>query len=515
MFIIIKDYGNKMKKVLKATSVLLFLFIQNVLGQGWQWVETGFPVHIFDMSFSPGQSDIGFAVGSTLPFGGDGIVLKTIDGGSNWTKISADTLPGLKAVCFTSINVGFAAGYQNFLMKTTDGGSSWESLVIDSKLWYFNNIEFWDENNGVIVSYPSSVYRTSDAGITWGPTFGLKHNVEDICYADANILYLVGSDERVYKSTNNGFFWIEVDSGAALKSFYGIDFYNTDFGIVSGEDGKMKYTTDGGTSWATSNTGGNGLMHGVHIFNAQTAYAVGTTEQVFKSTNSGINWYSNFSGTDNTELYKIKFTENQVGLICGSDGKFLKNNDYSVPVELTNFTANADGNEVQISWTTQTELNNSGFEIYRLTHGTDWQKISFVPGSGSSTEPKDYFYIDKDVKNGNYFYQLKQIDYNGRYEFSDVISVEVSTPMEYSLEQNFPNPFNPATAIKFELPETAEVTLTIYNTLGQKVDEIVNTTLEAGRYTYKWHAEDFPDGIYFFELCANNFKSARKMILLK
>ncbi|MDZ7624276.1 MAG: YCF48-related protein [Ignavibacteriaceae bacterium] len=260
--------------------------------------------------------------------------------------------------------------------------------------------------------------------------------MEDICYADANTLFLVGGDERIYKSTNGGFFWTEVDSGAAQLSFLGVEFYNSNYGIVTGEDGKILVTTNSGTDWMTSNTGGSGLMRAAHIINDQNAYVVGTPEQVFKTTDGGINWVSDFNGASTIALYEIKFTENLTGLICGSEGKFLKNNDYVVPVELTSFTAAADGNEVLLSWTTQTELNNSGFEIYRLTHGTDWHKITFIPGYGSSTEPKDYFYTDRDVKNGNYFYQLKQIDYNGRYEFSNVISVDVSTPVEYSLEQN-------------------------------------------------------------------------------
>ena len=237
-----------MKKIFMTIVIIVLFVSQNISAQGWQWVNSGFSEIIFDMSFPPGQSDIGFAVGSTLTSGGDGIVLKTTNGGSTWTKISADTIPGLKAVCFTSVNVGYAGGFQNFLMKTTDGGSTWSKMVVDSKLWYFNNIEFWDANTGVVVSYPSSVYRTSDAGATWGPCFGLKHSVEDICYADATTLFLVGSDERIYKSTNSGFYWAEVDSGLAQHLFLGVEFYNSSYGIVTGEDGRVVVTTNGGTN---------------------------------------------------------------------------------------------------------------------------------------------------------------------------------------------------------------------------------------------------------------------------
>ncbi|MBE0571466.1 MAG: T9SS type A sorting domain-containing protein [Ignavibacteriaceae bacterium] len=512
-----------MKKILSVAAVLLLLFVQNISAQGWQWVDTGFPVHIFEMSFPPGQSDVGFAVGSTLPFGGDGIILKTTNSGSTWSKISADTIPGLKAVCFTSLNVGFAAGYQNFLMKTTDGGTNWTFQMIDDKLWYFNSLEFWDANTGVIVSYPSSVYRTTDAGTTWEPTFGLKHTVEDICYADETNLFLVGSDEKIYKSTNSGFFWNEVYTGTALKDFYGLEFLNADYGMVCGDSGKVLVTTDGGVNWNLNAVSSLGLLNDIHIVNEQNSFVIGSPELVYKTTNGGSSWLSDFSGGNVTSFYKILFTEDQVGLISGSEGKFLKNVDYAVPVELTSFTAIADSNEVHISWTTQTELNNSGFEIYRLTHGTDWQKITFVPGSGSSTEPKEYFYIDRDVKNGNYFYQLKQIDYNGRYEFSDVISVEVSTPVEYSLEQNYPNPFNPTTTIRFSIPsviasgakQSPLVTLKVYDVLGNEVALLVNEEKPEGLYEVEFSARDLPSGIYLCELRAEKYIAMKKMILIK
>jgi hypothetical protein len=95
------------------------------------------------------------------------------------------------------------------------------------------------------------------------------------------------------------------------------------------------------------------------------------------------------------------------------------------------------------------------------------------------------------------------------------IEKEGEIPTAYNLEQNYPNPFNPATTIKFEIPEVSEVTLTIYNTLGQKVEEIVNTTLEAGRYSYQWKAEKLASGIYIYELRTDNFISVKKMILMK
>ena len=364
-------------------ATLIVIVQQNLLAQGWQWIDIGYPYIIFDICFPQGQSDVGFAVGSTFSVGGDGAVFKTTDAGLSWNKITIDTVPGLKAVCFTSLNVGYAAGFQNYFMKTTNGGINWEKITVDTKLWYFNNIEFWDENNGIIVSYPSEVYYTTNGGNSWSVSTGIKRSVEDICYASQNILYLVGGDEKIYKSTDSGFYWVEVYGGTVLKKFLGVKFLNSTYGIVTGEDGKVLVTTDGGVSWITSSAGNSGLLRGVFILNNQEAYVAGTPEQVYKTTNGGTIWISDFSGGNTVALYKLLFTENNIGLICGSDGKLLRNTDYVIPVELISFIASAYEDDVELSWSTKSEMNNSGFQIERSQNNISWDYLSFIPGSGT------------------------------------------------------------------------------------------------------------------------------------
>ena len=95
------------------------------------------------------------------------------------------------------------------------------------------------------------------------------------------------------------------------------------------------------------------------------------------------------------------------------------------------------------------------------------------------------------------------------------IKKQGSIPTTYNLEQNYPNPFNPSTTIKFSLPEAANATLTIYNALGQKITELINTNLEAGRYSYRWDASNVASGIYIYELRTDKFISIKKMILMK
>ncbi len=195
--------------------------------------------------------------------------------------------------------------------------------------------------------------------------------------------------------------------------------------------------------------------------------------------------------------------------------KMLIDYDGTIPVELVSFNALVGTDKVILSWKTASELNNSGFEIQRKTESSNWNKIGFVQGAGTSTENRSYSFSDPYSGQGTVSYRLKQIDFDGTSVFSEVVTADLSAPTEYKLNQNYPNPFNPSTTVSFTIPKASTVKLIIYNQIGQKVGELVNKNLEAGSYSYNWNAENHSSGMYFYELQANDFKSVRKMTLIK
>ncbi len=199
-----------------------------------------------------------------------------------------------------------------------------------------------------------------------------------------------------------------------------------------------------------------------------------------------------------------------------------------VPVELISFNATLLETTVRLDWTTATETNNSGFEILKQKSGvssqeSEWKKIGFVPGFGTTTEPKSYSFTDENVTTEIYKYRLKQIDYDGTFEYSNEIEVDF-TPKEFVLYQNYPNPFNPTTTIKFEIPDQAQndnvlVTLKVFDILGNEVATLVNEEKPAGEYEVEFNPESsskYPaSGGYFYQLKAGSFVQTKKMILAK
>lgn len=194
--------------------------------------------------------------------------------------------------------------------------------------------------------------------------------------------------------------------------------------------------------------------------------------------------------------------------------------DEPVPVELVSFSAASMNSSIHLEWKTATEINNAGFEIERSIDQKFYEKISFIEGYGNSSEPKEYFYTDRPEGAGTFYYRLKQLDYNGTYEYSNTVEISIELPNDYSITQNHPNPFNPNTIIEFAAPTEAKVSIRIFNTIGQQVTELVNGNFSGGIHRVSFDAGSLSSGIYYYTINArgidgSNFVSSKKMILMK
>ncbi len=146
---------------------------------------------------------------------------------------------------------------------------------------------------------------------------------------------------------------------------------------------------------------------------------------------------------------------------------------------------------------------------------SEWKKIAFIQGCGNSNSPKEYSFEDKNLQAGKLQYRLKQIDFDGKFEYSNAVEVNFDAPVNLVLDQNYPNPFNPTTTIKYEIPKNSFVKLSIYDLLGREISTLVNQAQNAGYHEVTFNAKDLASGIYIYQIQAGEFSRIKKMLLMK
>jgi C1A family cysteine protease len=201
--------------------------------------------------------------------------------------------------------------------------------------------------------------------------------------------------------------------------------------------------------------------------------------------------------------------------------KALTVDESNIPVELTSFTATNKGSKILLEWITATEANNKQFEIYRRSNYkgdiAEWMLIGFKESKGTTAEPTYYLYEDDitGISASSLEYRLKQIDYNGNFSYSEIVTVSNLAPNGFILEQNYPNPFNPSTRIKYALANKQFVSIKVYDVLGNEISVLVNEEKQAGSYDVEFNANRLSAGVYYYLIVTDNFVQTKKMILLK
>ncbi|MHB8579681.1 MAG: lamin tail domain-containing protein [Ignavibacteriaceae bacterium] len=255
------------------------------------------------------------------------------------------------------------------------------------------------------------------------------------------------------------------------------------------------------------------IGYGSTVNAAETKYvsAPDNNQSLRRKDNNGLNTYgTNGSGwdSDNNSLDFYK--------------QLVDSTNPPLPVELISFVASIiENNHIRLSWQTQTELNNYGFEIQRLTLSSkEWETIGFIKGQGNSKSLQCYDFIDSKISSyGKYSYRLKQVDLDGSFIFSFISNIELMDPVKFNLVQNYPNPFNPSTIIEYNIPEECFVDIDLFNVNGMKVLDLFANSYPAGNYKLLFNGAKLASGIYFYRVLAigrsKTFSMSKKMILLR
>jgi hypothetical protein len=496
--------------------------------------DPDFMCHVFKSSDGGSTWD-----GGTYAHGGD----------KQWMTIDKTDGPGT-GHNYSFWTSSFSICYPGFFTRSTDGGGSFEDCIIilndpywgtlavgaDGELYIggsigsdflvakSSNAQYSSQN--VIWNMATVVDLDGSISFGGGPNPGGLHGqtliaVDTSGGSHHGNVYLLCSVERYSnsdpldvmfaRSTDGGVSWsspikINDDPGTSAYQWFGtmsvapngrIDVVWLDTRDNPGSYNSALYysnSMDGGTTWSQNEKLSDSFDP--HIGWPQQQKMGDYFDMVSDGTGASLAWAATFNGEQDVYYSYI-------------------NDTTIVPVELVSFSAFTAADVVTLNWSTSTELNNHGFEIDRSTDKRNWRTIGFREGKGTTSEPQLYSYSDiLDIVSSKLYYRLKQIDFNGEFKYSDIVEVEIA-PSEFTLSQNFPNPFNPTTSIKYQIPELSFVKLKVYDVLGNKVVALVNEEKPAGSYEVEFDASKLVSGIYFYKLQAGNFVEIKKMVLLR
>lgn len=487
---------------MKRVMLTLFLSVQSSPAQ---WVQTNGP---------DGGEIHALAVSGSNLFAGtsSGIFLST-DNGSSWTAINTG-LTNVSTQAFVFSGSNLFAGTFGGVFLSTNNGANW--TAVNSGLTYYHVLALaFNGGNLFAGTDGGGVYLSTDNGTLWTDVNSgmTSSSILTLVVNDTDIF--AGTHGGIFRSTNNGTTWTAVNSGVTSTTVLSLAVSSTN--IFAGTWGGIFLSTNNGTNWSRVHPGLTDTAVYSLAVNGTDLFAGTGGGGVFLSTNNGATWATANSGLTNTNVRA--FAVSGANIFAGTyGGMVFSAAAATLPVEITGFRVIVEGSEVQVIWRTETEVNNYGFGIERRVTNREpakWDMVCFVIGSGTSSSPNDYSFLDHDLFPGTYRYRIKQIDRDGSFSYHGDLQVEIVGPGKFTLGQNFPNPFNPITTIRYSLPTTSNVRLTIYNMLGQVMSKLVNEQQSAGWKEVQWDATGVASGLFFYKLQAGNFVEVKKMLVVR
>ena len=514
------------------------LFIVCLFAAGFKgtcfYIPTDFEEALFSImhGFRYNSSDAGFVDNYYLAAGANGKIYRSTDPLTDpWNEKTSGTTNNinfLKTSGRSDTAVTFGVGDNGTIVRSLDQGLTWTVLNsnVTGKL---NSVEFIgsDINNVIAAGDSGLILLSTNCGVNWLTlNAGVSRNLNSIYSLNSFNTFIAGDKGTLLHSSNSGMNWTNRSLADTVSDLNKIEtmgswFFGTILGMV-GDNGVL-YRTTNFLFWDSIPTGTSEDLYEIKFKNAGSGYVGGDNGVIRYTTNGGNEWFSDFflSSVNNERVSSTLILNDTVTAgVAGNRIIVLHANESLLPVELSAFTHTVDNNDVNLYWTTSSEINNSGFDVERTNIGNqfseDWKKVGFINGNGTSSTINNYKFTDRGLNPGKYNYRLKQIDYNGNYEYYNLTNeITIGAPDKFKLFQNYPNPFNPSTNIKFEISKLSKVSLTVYDVLGHEVITLVNEFKPAGAYEVKFDGSNLSSGIYLYKIKTDDFAFTRKMILTK
>ena len=429
--------------------------------------------------------------------------------------------------CFIGAGDGTMNYYRNtgssssaIFVEQTGGDNPFNSVDVGSKSQpAFVDIDGDGDYDCFIGEYHATINYYKNNGNSSAPDFDL----------------VTGSDNPLNGATtvyDADATFVDIDGDGDQDCFIG-DYYGN----------ILYYKNTGNSSSATftAQTGGNNPFNGVSVFNYSRLRFFDVDgdgdQDCFIGVNDGtIDYFRNTGNSSSATFVEQTGDDNPFdGVDVGGRASpaFVNiDGDASLPVELTSFhVLSIRSQAVTLQWVTESEINNLGFILDRRVPGTEWTEIATyithpeLQGQGSVTHQTIYSYTDNTVLSAEtYDYRLADVDYDGNKVYHSMTVMGVSpndvVPETFTLYPAYPNPFNPTTNIRYDLPENALVNITIYDIMGRSIRSLVNSKQTAGYRSIQWNATNdagspVSAGLYLYTIQAGEFRQTRKMVLLK
>lgn len=453
---------------------------------------------------------------NNITIAGDrGEVNITTNGGTTWrkTNFSSGNLYYDVARFGNTIHV---CGQNGSYLISNDLGNTWTDKTVSGSTLRNYKMWFLDKNTGYLANNGGNISFTTDGGLTWTIQATFASTIlYDLKMISPTRGFAMGSGSRIFE-TKDGKTWQHGDLVTPVGQMTSVYMLDDQKGYACGQYGAVYKTTDGfKTVTLMTDTAAlsSKVIWDVIAFDENNVWAVSAGGLILRN-----NSLTTMTVVDTAfwkeDLFNIAKISNTSFAIAGAAGSIYKISFSVIPVELTSFTAALKGNAVNLAWSTATETNNMGFYVERSSNRSDWTNLGFVKGNGTSAEMHSYSFTDKTPLNGTSYYRIKQIDLDGKYTFSNIVDVNTTAPVKFGLQQNFPNPFNPSTVIKYSIPVSGQVNLQVYDVLGRLVKTLIDETKQAGEYTLEYKT-DLPSGVYYYSLKTGSFTETRKMTVIK
>lgn len=494
-----------------------------------------------------------------------GVLYKTTNGGVNWTSIPLGldylfngSVDLVRSIDFINENTGYIVTDFGTILKTTNAGLN---FLCDTsfrpayeKISVMYDLKILNSERAYISGSGGNIFASYNSGINWTTLSGNKKTLKGNFFLNENTGYAAGESGTILKTVNAGLNWIQ--DGSRTNKFLNSIFFVNETGFICGDSGIILKSANLSSRWLIQNSNTDEKLNSIFFVSKEIGFSAGGNESnsrgiILQTVNSGKKWFTVFDSSDFGILKSICFVNDNTGFVCGAGGNLLKTTNCGLSWNCDRISYE----ELQsISFSDQINgliCGDNGLALRTTNAGASWiqintgifKNLNFIKycnvknaiacgddGTVISSADGGLHWIQEQKCTENKINSVVRFDNGSAAAFGEYGTIIKSEKKNYIMQserkqaagipaaflyQNYPNPFNPETVIKYKLSANCEVSLIVYDVLGNEVSVLVNEKQNAGEYSVEFNGNNLSSGIYFYKLHSGIFEETRKMVLIE